>query len=56
MKATMVSISSFGSTVSPETVTVDTLYTSPSVMPAVRYMSLRSPLIATWVESRLKST
>jgi hypothetical protein len=36
----MVSISSFGSTVSPETVTPETVYTSPSVMPAVMYMSL----------------
>ena len=55
MNATMRSISSFGSTVSPETVTPDTLYTSPSVMPAVMNMSFLSPLISTWVESMLKS-
>ena len=56
MNSTIFSISSFGSTVSPETVTPETLYTSPSVMPAVRYMSFLSGLIATWVVSRLKST
>ena len=56
MNATIFSISAFGSTVSPETVTPETLYTSPSVMPAVRYMSFLSGLIATWVVSRLKST
>ena len=56
MNSTIFSISAFGSTVSPETVTPETLYTSPSVMPAVRYMSFLSGLIATWVVSRLKST
>ena len=55
MNATVRSISSFGNTVSPETVTPETVYTSPSVMPAVMNMSFLSPLISTWVESMLKS-
>ncbi len=53
---TIFSTRSCGSTVSPLTLTSDTVYCSPSVTPAVRNMSFLSGLIATWVESRLKST
>ena len=56
LTSTSFSICSFGSMVSPVTCTVDTLYWSPSLTPAVMNMSWRSGLIETWVESMLKST
>ena len=51
LTTTSFSICSFGSTVSPVTLTPETLYCSPSVRPAVMYMSRLSGLIATWVVS-----
>ena len=55
-RMTIFSTVSCGSTVSPVTLTSETLYCSPSVTSAVRYMSFLSGLIDTWVESMLKST